>query len=62
MPEKMPRSYFKTQSQPCSPTIPLTMRSAAADSWSTLVWTVQTYFPACFSWMFRIIKSPAESC
>lgn len=42
--------------------IPLTIRSAAADSLSTLVCTMQTYFPACFSWMLLIIKSPAESC
>lgn len=42
--------------------IPLTTTSVAMDTLSTLVWTAQVYFPACLSWMFRIIMSPSERC
>lgn len=42
--------------------LPRTMRSAADETLSTPVCTIQTYFPLCFSWMFLIIKSPDELC
>lgn len=39
---------------------PLTVNSAAAETVSTSVWTIHTYFPECFSWMFLTIRSPAK--
>lgn len=44
------------------PCLPLTMRSAAEETLSTPVCTMQTYRPLCFSWMFLIITSPEELC
>jgi len=58
--DKKEKKFYNSNSNKIQ--IPLTIRSAAADSLSTLVCTMQTYFPACFSWMLLIIKSPAESC
>ena len=60
--QKIGKKKFYNSSNSKKIQIPLTIRSAAADSLSTLVCTMQTYFPACFSWMLLIIKSPAESC
>lgn len=39
---------------------PRTVNSAAAETVSTSVWTIHTYFPECFSWMFLTIRSPAK--
>lgn len=39
---------------------PLTTTSVAIDTLSTLVCTAQVYFPACLSWMLRIMMSPAD--
>lgn len=41
---------------------PLTTKSTATEMLSTLVCTAHVYFPACLSWTFRIIMSPAECC
>lgn len=40
--------------------IPLTIKSAAAETVSTSVCTIHTYFPECFNWMFLTIRSPAN--
>lgn len=42
--------------------LPLTIKSSAMEMLSTLVCTAHVYFPACLSWIFRIIISPAECC
>lgn len=42
--------------------LPLTTKSTAMEMLSTFVCTAHVYFPACFSWTFRIIISPAECC
>lgn len=39
--------------------LPLTTRIAEVDRLSTSVSITQTYFPPWFSWMLRIIRSPA---
>lgn len=60
--KKKKKKFYNNTNNSNKIQIPLTIRSAAAESLSTLVCTMQTYFPACFSWMLLIIKSPAESC
>ena len=40
--------------------VPLTIKSAAAETVSTSVCTMHTYFPECLSWMFLTIRSPAN--
>lgn len=58
--EKLKTSIESTTKWQARRGVPLTIKSAAAETVSTSVCTIHTYFPECFSWMFLTIRSPAN--